>query len=257
MAANTYVKDLLFRVSNQLHDISPQFNRWTQRELVSWLNDGQRAIAKYVPSSCSRVDAIKLKPGTKQSISTIPSASVIPGDGSTPVAISGVALMSLVRNMGSNGSTIGRAIRLVDRETLDANSPDWHSETDTKVSAYVFDPRVPDMFYVSPGASSTTNVWVEASYIADPTDVPYSGTYTWDGSDTTKISIDDTFVDDLTDYILSRAYGKDAENAANLALAGAYAQQFKDSIRSHATAIANINPNIQGLEGNPLPSTPR
>lgn len=257
MAANTYVKDVLYRVSTQLHDISPQFNRWTQKELVMWLNDGQRAIAKYVPTSCSRVDAIKLKPGTKQSISRIASDSVLPGDGSTPAAVSGIALMSVIRNMGANGLTVGRAIRLVDRDVLDSSSPDWHTETDTKVSSYVFDPRTPDIFYVSPGAHATTAVWAEASYIADPIDVPVGGSYAHDGADTTKVSIDDTFVDDLTDYVLFRAYSKDAENAANLTLAAGYASQFKDSIESHAKVISGINPNIQLLAGNPLPSTPR
>lgn len=257
MAANTYVKDVLYRVSTQLHDISPQFTRWTQKELVSWLNDGQRAIAKYVPSSCSRVDAVKLVPGTKQSISIIPSNRIIPGDGSTPVAISGTALMSLIRNMGTDGLTIGRAIRLIDREVLDMNSPDWHTEADTKVTSYVFDPRTPDIFYVSPGAHATTAVWVELSYIADPVEVSISGDYSASSSSTAKVSLDDTFVDDLTDYILFRAYSKDAENAANLALAAGYAAQFKDSIRAHATAIAGINPNIQSLDSNPLATTPR
>jgi hypothetical protein len=257
MAANTYVKDVLYRVSVQLHDLSPQFTRWTQRELVSWLNDGQRAIAKYVPSSCSRVDAVKLVPGTKQSISSIPANRVIPGDGSTPVAISGTALMSAIRNMGTDGATVGRAIRLVDRDVLDLNSPDWHTEVDTKVSSYTFDPRTPDIFFVSPGVHATTAVWAELSYIADPVDVSQSGTYTWDGNSTAKISIDDTYVDDLTNYILSRAYGKDSENAANLGLAAAYDTAFSESIRSHATALAGINPNIQGLAGNPLAVTPR
>lgn len=257
MAANTYVKDVLYRVSTQLHDISPQFQRWTQKELVLWLNDGQRAIAKYVPTSCSRVDAIKLTPGTKQSISRIPADRVIPGDGSVAAAVSGISLMSLIRNMGANGTSVGRAIRLVDRDVLDTNSPNWHSEADTSVSSYVFDPRTPDIFYVSPGAHPTTSVWVEASFIADPIDVPTTGNYAHDGTDTTKVSIDDTFVDDLTDYVLFRAYSKDAENAANLTLAAGYASQFKSSIESHAKVITGINPNIQLLAGNPLPSTPR
>jgi hypothetical protein len=257
MAANTYVKDVLYRVSGQLHDLSPQFTRWTQRELVNWLNDGQRAIAKYVPSSCSRVDAVKLVPGTRQSISLIPSTRIIPGDGEPAANISGTALMSVIRNMGTDGTTVGRAIRLIDRDVLDSNSPDWHTETDTKVSSYTFDPRTPHEFYVSPGVPASTNVWVEMSYIADPLDVPQSGTYTWDGNSTAKVAVDDTYVDDLTDYILFRAYSKDAENAANLALAAGYAAQFKDSIGVHAKAIAGINPNIQGLDSNPLATTPR
>ena len=127
MAAITLVKDVLYQVSVQLHDINPQFNRWTSRELVSWLNDGQRAIAKYVPTSCSRVDAVKLQPGTKQNIDSVTSASIVPGDGSSAVNVQGNALQSVIRNMGVNGQTPGKAIRITDRETLDVNDPNWHT----------------------------------------------------------------------------------------------------------------------------------
>lgn len=242
MAANTYVKDVLYRVSNQLHDISPQFTRWTQKELVSWLNDGQRAIAKYVPSACSRVDAVQLVPGTKQSINLIPSSRIIPGDGSSAVDIGGVSLMSVNRNMGTDGATIGRAIRLVDRDTLDSNSPDWHTETDTTVALYTFDPRVPKVFYVSPGVPATTNVWAEIAFIANPVDVPNSGDYSAVGSSTQKVSVDDTFIDDLNDYILARAYAKDAENAANLSLAAAYESKFTGSLEGYVKALGAALP---------------
>ena len=46
MAATILVADALYRASTQLQDMKPQFTRWTERELVMWLNDGQRAIAK-------------------------------------------------------------------------------------------------------------------------------------------------------------------------------------------------------------------
>jgi hypothetical protein len=254
MAANTLVKDVLYRVSDALHDLSPQFQRWTSRSLVVALNDGQIAIAKYIPTACSRVDAVKLAPGTKQSISSIASGSVIPGDGSTPAAVNGNALTSVIRNMGANGSTVGRAIRLVDREVLDLNTPDWHTTTGTAVSEFVFDPRSPKNFYVNPGVPSTSNVWVELSYLADPAAVPPGGTYDWSGSDTTKISIDDKFVDDLVSYILARAYLKDAENAANAGLYATYAQQFVSSINAQAAAITGVNPNLKTL---PMADTPK
>jgi hypothetical protein len=255
--ANTLVRDVLFRVSDALQDLRPQFKRWSQASLVTYLNDGQRAIAKYVPPSCSRVDAVKLAPGTKQSLAFIPAASVIPGDGSNASDVHGNGLLSVVRNLGADGLTPGSAIRIVDHDILDLYSPGWHTETGTEVSGFVYDPRTPKYFYVTPGVPATPNVWVELSYLADPKDVPSSGDYGYEGTNTTTISVDTKFVDDLVNYILARAYGKDGENAANQGLSASYGSQFVSSINAQATALTGVNPNLHALPANPLSSTPR
>ncbi|MBU3577578.1 DUF6682 family protein [Polynucleobacter sp. UK-Kesae-W10] len=255
--ANTLVREVLYRVSDALQDLKPQFTRWTQRSLIAYLNDGQRAIAKYCPPACSRVDAIKLSPGTKQSLAFIPAASVVPGDGSTAADVHGNGLVSVIRNMGSDGLTPGNAIRIVDREVLDIYSPEWHTTTDTKVSGFVFDPRIPKYFYVTPGVPASPAVWVEASFLADPLEVSATPDYGYNGSDTTTISIDPKFVDDLVNYILARAYGKDSESASNKVLADGYTTQFVGSINAQATALLGVNPNLQSLPSNMAASTPR
>lgn len=254
MAASTLVKDVLYRVSVQLHDISPQFTRWTQRELVSALNDGCKAIAKYLPSSCARVDAIKLAPGTKQSLDLILAANILPGDGSNPANVAGNYLQSIVRNMGTNGQTPGNAVRIADREVLDVNAPNWHTATGAAVSQYMFDPRTPKVFYVYPGVPSNTNVWVEASYLADPVEVSAGGNYAMDGTDTTVIPVDDKYVDDLVNYILARAYMKDAEFANNAAQAAAATQLFTGSLNAQVAAVTGVNPNLRALPMNPTVS---
>lgn len=251
MASSILVKDALYRVSSQLHDISPQFTRWTQRELVSWLNDGQKAVAKYMPSSCARVDAIKLTPGTKQSIEAILAANVKPGDGSTPANVYGHYVQSIIRNMGADGAQGGRAVRLVDREVLDVNNPDWHTSQADKVSQYAFDPRNPKVFYVFPGVAATPAVWVEISYLANPVEIAVTGDYGMDGSDTTKISVDDKYIDDLVNYVLARAYMKDAEFAGNGQMAQAHTSMFTGSINAQVAALTGVNPNLQSLPLNP------
>lgn len=251
MAASTLVKDVLYRVSSQLHDISPQFTRWTQRELISWLNDGQKAIAKYMPSSCSRVDTVKLSAGTRQSIETLLAANLKTSDGSTPAQVLGNYLQSVIRNMGADGLTPGNAVRIADREVLDVNTPNWHTATANAVSQYVFDPRTPKIFYVSPGVPATPNVWVEISYLASPVEISVSGSYGMDGVDTTKISVDDRYVDDLVNYVLARAYMKDAEFANNANQAAAATQLFTGSINAQVAALTGVNPNLRSLPFNP------
>ena len=250
MSATVLVKDLLYQVSTQLHDLAPQFTRWTEKELVGWLNDGQRAIAKYMPSSCSRVDVIKLAPGTRQSIELIPAARILPGDGSTPVDVSGLALLDVRRNMGVNGITPGDAIRIVDMEILDSIYPDWHTKSGTPTQ-YAFKPVTPKTFYVSPGVPTADSVWVEASLIALPTPIVSTGSLGFGGSSTVKISVSDTYTDDLINYILARAYMKDAEFAANSNLASAHTTLFTSSINAQTAALTGVSANLQSLPLNP------
>lgn len=254
MTASLLVKDVLFRVSSQLNDVSPQFARWTERELVSYLNDAQKVIAKYMPFACSRVDAIKLSTGTKQSIEKILAANVIPGDGSAATTVYGNFLLRLVRNMGAAGQTPGSALRIVDQEILDTNDPDWHTRTGTP-NTYTFDPRTPKVFYVSPGVAANATVWVEAAYLANPLDIaaPAAGQslYGMNGASTTTISIDDKFIDDVVSYILARCYLKDATFASNSPLASSHVQMFVGSINAQVTALTGVNPNLQSLPLNP------
>lgn len=252
MAATTLVRDLLDRASAQLLDAAPQFTRWTERELVHWLNDGQRAIAKYLPTACSRVDAVKLAAGSRQSIELIPAASIIPGNGDTPAVTRGRVLLSVVRNMGANGATPGRAVRVISREVLDATDPDWHTNASgTPITEYAFDPLTPKVFYVYPPLPAATSWWLELAYLIEPTPItlPAVGVslYAADGSNATVVSVDDTFVDDLLNYMLARAHGKESESAGNAQLASYYTQAFLASINAQATVATGVNPNLQML----------
>lgn len=250
MASSILVKDILYQVSTQLHDVAPQFTRWTERELVGWLNEGQRAVAKYMPASCSRVDAVKLVPGTKQSIEQIPAVRIIPGDGSAPSAVSGIALIDIRRSMGANGSTPGNVIRIVDMDILDSIYPGWHSKTGTP-NQYAFKGVTPKVFYVSPGVGPSDSVWIELAFIASPNPIVSTGAFGYEGSSTATISINDTYSDDLINYVLSRAYMKDAEFAADAGLAAAHTQLFISSINAQVAALTGVNPNLQPLTVNP------
>lgn len=250
---STLVRDFLFRVSTQLHDINPQFTRWTQRELVTALNDGQRAIAKYIPPSCSRVDAIKCVPGTKQSIKSILEANVKPGDGSPAANVTGNVVQTVIRNMGADGLTPGFAVRVVDREVLDSTRGDWHTSSGTPVRQFVFDPRFPDVFYVVPGIPSAGSWWLEVAYMAEPVEISLTDNpdYGMDGSNTAVLSVADKYVDDLMNYVLARAYLKDAEFAGDGGLAQTHVSLFTASINAQATAVTGVNPNLRDLPFNP------
>lgn len=252
MASTTKVKDVLHRVSVALQDVSPQFDGWPERELVEWLNDAQMAVAKFLPASCSRLDSIKLKPGTRQSIETIAAVDCKPGDGSSPPgAIYGKQFLHLLRNMGSDGVSPGRAIRVGDRRRKDVQSPNWHTVNGTEIVQFFFDPQTPRYFYVSPAVPASPSVWVEAAFTAQPAIIPNTGSpgselYKYDGTSTTVISVDDEHVDDLVNYVLARARMKDMEgNKSNES--AAYTALFTASINAKAQALTGHNPNLKRL----------
>jgi hypothetical protein len=258
MAATIKVKDLLYRVSVLLNDFDPQWVSWPENELVNWANDGQLIITTFAPPVCSRVDSIKLKAGTRQSIEAIAAADCLPGDGSTPSStIYGKQFLRAVRNMGANGTTPGKAIIPGDMKRMDANSANWHTIVG-EVRQVFFDPQMPKYFYVSKGvAAGSPNTWIEIAYIAAPALIPNTGSpgsevYSYSGSSTTVISIDDECADPLVNYIMARAREKDQSENKN-AEAGTYAALFTAWLNAKAAALTGHNPNLKRLPMAPAP----
>jgi hypothetical protein len=258
MAATTLVKDVLWRAATLLSDVTPQYTRWAETDLVDFLNEGQSAIAKYLPPACSRLDAIKLATGTRQNLETVLAASCIQIDGTNPAAaLKGNALLDIVRNMGADGLTPGRAVRSVSRSMLDAQSPMWHQSSDTAITGFSYDPQVPRVFYVTPGVKAGANVWAEIAWLAQPVPVTAGGApgaevYAHAGGSTVKIGVADEYADDLVNYIVARASMMPVE-WADAAKAQAFATLFVQSINAKGTALTGTNPNLKVLPFAPEP----
>lgn len=254
MATTVLVKEILWRVSVLLGDTAPQFQRFTEGELVRWLIDGQTAIAKYLPSSAARTDAIKLVQGTKQSVDIVLAANCQPGDGVALTApLYGIQLFSLVRNMGADGLTVGKAITGARRQDLDAIDEDWHTRTSTSVQDVLADERLPTTFYVSPGIPAAPAVWVEIQWAALPKTIVNTGSvgterYLIGGVATDTINVHDKHADDLVNYGLARAQLKDAK-FAEATKSVHYGSIFVSSLNAQVLALTGVNPNIQHLPG--------
>lgn len=215
------VSSVLARCAVLLQDLAN--TRWPQAELLDWLNDGQREIALYKPNAFVKNLSRPLVSGTKQSL---------PPDG--------VSLIDVPRNMGTNGTTPGAAIRATSRQSLDTNTPNWHAATPTAaIKHFVYSVLDPKNFYVYPPSDGTGQV--EIVYAAVPPSVALGDT----------IAVDDIFVMALVNYILYRAYSKDAEFAPNVAAAQAYYQAFQGNLAGKAGAEALTNPNVALTPLNP------
>jgi hypothetical protein len=189
--------------------------RWTQAELLFYLNQGQKEIAAFKPNASVTNASVQLVQGTKQAL---PSGGLI--------------LIEVTRNMGVGGATPGDAIRLVSRGVLDAQVPGWHSATaSATVKNYTYSPADPTRFYVYPPQPGSPT-YVEIVYGKMPEDLD-------DYVD--PINVDDVYAPALHNYMLFRAYSKDSEFAANSQLAAAHYTMFMQQLTGKVqgeTAVA-------------------
>jgi len=217
------VQSVIDRAQTVLQDTTGV--RWpVVAELVLWINDAQREIALLKPDASATNATITLATGTKQDI---PSG--------------GNRLLKVVRNMSAASNGTGkRSVRLVDREVLDAQTPDWHDPTvsgdaahTTIVKHYIYDEANPRNFYVYPGVAG--NAYLEIIYSSNPAVVAQSG----------NLSIPDIFANAIMNYVLYMAYMKDAEFAGNAQRASSHFQLFTASVTGKGQIDALTNPNME------------
>lgn len=202
--------------------------RWPDDELIGWINDAQREIALIKPDASSKNTYMPMIPGTKQSL---------PNDG--------LRLLRVVRNMTDASANVGgRAIRLVSREILDAQQPEWHdpeakgeSAFGTIVKHYMYDEADPLHFYVYPGITNAMvlSPMIELIYSANPDDVSQL---------TDQISIPDLYQNAILNYVLYMAYMKDAEYAGNSQRASSHYQIFTASVTGKGQVDVITTPNL-------------
>jgi len=190
--------------------------RWPTSELLDWINDGQREVCLFKPSVGAKNETLSLVAGTKQSIPA-----------------SGLGLLRVVRNMTAAGAG-ARAVRIINREVLDTQLPDWHSTTGTAdVKHYMFDDLDPTTYYVYP--PNNGNGKLEVIYAATPSAVTSSD----------DISIPDVYANSLLDYVLFRAYGKDSDHAGNAQRSVQHYQLFTASLGMKTQTDGVTSPNTQ------------
>jgi hypothetical protein len=192
--------------------------RWTRAELLSYVNLGQRQVCVLSPGTNDKSAVIQLVAGTKQNI---------PSDG--------WKLLDVVRNMGTNGTTPGRAVRLVSRDLVDSIYPNWHSQRPNNVvQNYMVDKEDKVSFHIYP--PNTGQGYVELIYAYTPANIT---------SELTAIAINDIYEPVLLDYVLYRANSKDAEYAAGIQLASGYLSTFLSAFPNRDKVDNEFDPNAK------------
>jgi hypothetical protein len=243
------VRDHIEAVQDILQDNKPAFARWPEKAMVRWINFGQMALAKYLPQVSSRTDTILMQPGTLQSF-----ANVLASHIKTNTATDGIALMRIVRNMGIDGVTPGKAVRgPVDRYSKDALEPDWHSETDHVTREFVFDKQRPTEAWISPGAPADLPVWLQIEWMRYPVKLadggaPGSEKYTAAGAlASVALEIPDQYAEDLLHYVVAMLLLKGSKDFQNMPKAQYHAGLFLQSINAQSAVQTGVNPNLKAL----------
>jgi hypothetical protein len=198
--------------------------RWPVEELVRYLNDGQREVILYRPDATVKAATLTCVAGAKQALPT-----------------DGAKLIDIIRNSGTGSNN--SSVRLVPREILDTQIPNWYALTGS-VSAvhYTYDPRDPKVFFVYPPATTATKL--DITYSAFPTDVsePAAGSSYTDV--TGNIDVPDIYANVILDYILYRAYTKDSEYTGNAQRAQAHYAAFANALNIEVQGTTGVSPKV-------------
>lgn len=211
---------IVHRVVDILQDTTSV--RWPIPELVRYLNDGQREVVLYRPDATIKDATVACVAGAKQAL---------PSDGAK--------LIDVIRNSAAAGTS--KAVRMVAREVLDAQIPNWYGLTgELDVVHFTYDPRDPKTFFVYPPALTTSRV--DITYSAFPTNVAEPA----DGSTYSDVSgnmdLPDIYGNVVTDYILYRAYSKDSEYAGNAQRAQAHYGAFANALNIEVQGTTGVAP---------------
>jgi len=178
---------------------------YVDADWLAALNDALRALSIVRPDAFSKTGTLLLaKNETKQSL---------------PVSDS--RLIAVVRNMGADGLTKGRAISgPVPTEEKDTFDPYWHSALpSTEIEEYSYNAEAnPKTFWVSPPAHATTDVHVELITATIPVALAVLTE--------TILYINDTFLPALREWCLYIIYAQDSERTPNFVRANRHFTAF-------------------------------
>ncbi|WP_067097937.1 phage adaptor protein [Marinomonas atlantica] len=217
--AVTTLGNVINRVKTTLQETTDSGTRWTNGELIEWVNESYQAIIQIKPEASTINMDVELKAGTKQ---TIPA--------------NGLRLIDVVRCVSESSS--GAAVTVCDRRQLDTARRGWHREPQTlDVEHFIFDEMDPKTFYVYPPAQAGAQI--ELMYSALP-DLHSSAS---NAIPNDSIRFDDTLAPVIVDYVLYRAYSKDADHTANLNRAQMHYQAFMQSLGQKTQIDRATSPN--------------
>lgn len=167
---------------------------WTRAHLAHALAFVLREMQRLQPSIFSRTDTMQLAQGYEQAV---------PSDVDQ--------FLGGIRNMGSNGSTPGRAIRNADKETAEAVLPNISGATPGSVVRDIYwSAREPRTFWVYPPVPASPDVYIQ--YRAAKT--PPTGSNIA-GNESQQLTPTDQYMSVVIDGVVAHALSRQVVDPSN------------------------------------------
>lgn len=204
------VQDVLDEVRFTIHDTNASTYRWTDAELLDYVNAAGRQIVALVPEA-NIVETI-------QTVTNTIAKQALPAGG--------IKFIKVLNNVSvTNGTTVEGPVRQVEKDALDSYDPNWEHDTTIKTLAasvnffdhYCHDPRDKKAYYLYPPASASA--YANIQYSAIPTAMTAVG-------DT--IPIADEYLEAYYAYVTYRALTKESRDT----LPGAFRQDLWNNFLS-------------------------
>jgi len=203
--ANMTVRGLLDMVEVILQDADN--DNWGLTELITWYNLSCRDCVIYAPEANPVIEPVKLAAAVKHSIPA-----------------GGLALINIIRNMGTDGLTPGEAIFPSTVKIVQSFDPSWNTATAAAVIQN-FMPETDRTFYSYPPGDGTG--YVEMEYSKVPTAVAYDANGDWESA---MVGVTDKYVTAVLNSILARAFSKDTDFPGNLERSADHERQFMQAV---------------------------
>lgn len=211
------VREIINSAKRTLQEQGAEGVRWTNQELVEYLNDAYRFLVEVEPEAFADNSEFECAAGTRQEI---------PANASRLIAVK--------RNIDGRMMPV----TATDSETLGRVRPYWHSENPTnEQELFVYDERDPKRFYVYPPA-------VEGSLIEIVCAMePEKHLVTHYEDNETQLRTTDRHYPALLNYILFRAFDKDGDGYGNFQRGQSYLAAAYNSLGAKLQNAARVSPN--------------
>lgn len=200
------VKHIITHVSRQLNDQrkNKQFTRWTQADLLEYLNQALKEIAAYRPEAFAKTLALALVPGKTQ---TVPEGTTLRGfaadtNGNTAYSTDDTLLKAFGAYAACPPKTVMKDGKVV-----------------YNVKTFSVDSIDPKTFYVSPPVPSGVAITVQAQVDGD---APEFSLADWNK----EVAIQDKFYNSILVYMTAMAYKLDSESVVSVQEAQRLLQLF-------------------------------
>lgn len=196
---------LLNRVSTELNDSPPV--TWPLAKLLDYLNVAQRDAA----TLNDKVNPVKDKVLLVQGISQTAPAGTI-------------KIIDLLYNLGTSGTTPGKAINRVARQVINKRNPSWPTDTASAVvKNYILDDDFSVAFDVYPAQPASPG-YVQMEFTKIPATIPNTNAGT-------TITIDDQWEQALFHKVCSMALGNESDLPNSQELSAKHYQLYLQALQ--------------------------